>query len=141
MTVVSSFLFIIGLFSFSFRSDQKNWLKELSTQFPILLRFLAIMFLFISGCFILSLPVYSQVSETYFVAARVKPNPAVEIIELIVDSSFVNQKFKIVSEDGNVHHQDIITEERTQVPIQFLKTGIYYVYLDNATLPIRFIKQ
>lgn len=141
MAVVSSFLFIIGLFSLSFRRDQKNWLKELSTQFPILLRFLAILFLIFSGCFIFSLQVYSQVTETYFVAARVKPNPAADIIELVVDASFVNQKFKIFSEDGNVHHQDIITDERTQVPIQFLKTGIYYVYLDKATLPIRFIKQ
>ncbi len=141
MAFISSLLFIIGLFSFSFRSDQKNWLKELSTQFPILLRFLAIMFLFISGCFILSLPVYSQVSETYFVAARVKPNPAAEIIELIVDSSFVNQKFKIVSDDGIVRLHDIVSEERTQVAVNFLKPGIYYVYIDKANLPIRFIKQ
>ena len=141
MALVSSFLFLMGLFSLSFRRDQHNWLKEMATQFPILLRLLAMLFLFISGCFIFSLPVYSQVSETYLVAARIKPNPAADIIELVVDSSFVNQEFKIVSEDGNIHHQDIITNERTQVPIQFLKTGIYYVYLDKATLPIRFIKQ
>ena len=141
MAVVSSLLFLIGLFSLSFPRHQKNWLKDIATQFPILMGVLAMLFLFISGCFIVTLPVYSQVTETFFVAARVKPNPAADIIELVVDTSFVNQKFKIVSEDGNVHHQDIITDERTQVPIQFLKTGIYYVYLDKATLPIRFIKQ
>lgn len=141
MALLTSFFFLFYLYSFR-KSGNKvtNWMINLK-RFPTTAGILALLLLCFSGCIVISFPAYSQHVNAYVSAARVKPNPAIDIIELIVDTSFINLSFEVVSEDGNVQRQDFINEERTLIPIEFLSKGVYYIFIEKGNLPIRFIKQ
>ena len=141
MAILTSFFFLFCLYSFR-RSEKKatNWMIN-QKRFPTTASILALLLLCFSGCIFFTFPAYAQHVNAHVSAARVKPNPAIDIIELIVDTSFINLSFQVVSEDGKVQHQDFINEERTLIPIAFLSKGVYYIFIEKGNLPIRFIKQ